>query len=170
MLRCYGVTALRCHTDIASKEKSLQKEELGTGRGEGLGETDSFVRGKWEFRLGRVWVSPKESPRGWNRLKNGGFRAKMVVVKLLYILLNCHTDHTDSHRFLWRDDRKTFVILQKLRSVKTENNLEEMGKMLGLHTNNLYLCSVESEEWRVKRSTFGRMLPKGRKDLLPLQR
>ena len=54
MLRCYGVTALRCHTDIASKEKSLQKEELGTGRGEGLGETDSFVRGKWEFRLGRV--------------------------------------------------------------------------------------------------------------------
>ena len=24
-------------------------------------------------------------------------------------------------------------ILQKLRSVKTENNLEEMGKMLGVH-------------------------------------
>ena len=67
---------------------------------------------------------------------------KVAVLKLLYILLKvtrksqkaqkcfalqngCHTDHTDEHRLLFREAMiGRGVVLQKLRSVKTKNNLE----------------------------------------------
>ena len=67
---------------------------------------------------------------------------KVAVLKLLYILLKCHTententemfcpakwghtDHTDEHRLLFREAMiGRGVVLQKLRNVKTKNNWE----------------------------------------------
>ena len=44
--KCYGVTVLRRYGD----KFILQKGGVQTKRGESLGETGSFVRGKWGFR------------------------------------------------------------------------------------------------------------------------
>ena len=44
--KCYGVTVLRRYGD----KFILQKGGVQTKRGESLGETGSFVRGKWRFR------------------------------------------------------------------------------------------------------------------------
>ena len=52
--KCYGVTVLRCYGVVALRRYGdkfiLQKGGVQTERGESLGETGSFVRGKWRFR------------------------------------------------------------------------------------------------------------------------
>ena len=107
--------------------------------GVSLGESPGFPWGKSK-RL--KWAEKRE------------LQGEMEILKLIYILFRCHTDLTDSHRYflrckrgvtqnscapsvasgkaerteitemLLRCKRAACGFLQKLRSVKTENNLE----------------------------------------------
>ena len=73
-----------------------------------LGESRSFVRGKSEFHLGKVQEAKRAEKREDLGLK--------IIMKLLYILSYSSAE--------------ACVLLQKLRSVKSKNNLELIEKIL----------------------------------------
>ena len=49
---------------------------------------------------------------------------KVAVLKLLYIMPNCHTESTESTEMFYPEEGVLHSFYKKLRSVKTENNWE----------------------------------------------
>ena len=112
-----------------------QTVESGLGkRRDSLGESGSFIKGKSEFPLRKV----QEAEKGW---KTGisGQRENSEIALHFWFIVTQKTRKTRNVFALQKDVAQIaqisqiIVILQKLRSVKTENNLELIEKMLGVH-------------------------------------
>ena len=109
-----------------------QTVESGLGkRRVSLGESGSFVKGKSEFPLRKV----QEAEKGWKTGISGQRENSEIALHFCFIV----TRKTRNVFALQKDVAQIaqisqiIVILQKLRSVKTENNLELIEKMLGVH-------------------------------------
>ena len=93
-----------------------------------LGESGSFVKGKSEFPLRKV----QEAEKGWKTGISGQRENSEIALHFCFIVTQ-KTRKTRNVFALQKDVAQIIVILQKLRSVKTENNLELIEKMLGVH-------------------------------------